>query len=307
MTNDVAQFAALSGAEKRADADVPLDLSIGTQRADAADQFDPLTYERGLRPERWRVVVLGAFKRGKSALINAIAGSRVLDDEGGTEEFAFPVHVRYGPEAKAYELGDDAGWNPIELKAAGSAATRTPVLIEVPWKLPRELVLVHAPAFDSGAPQASEIALAASSKASEVLALFSRQLSDRELELYGRVAEFGTPMTFVHTIADNEAATERRNVVMLAERYLTERGITPQRMFTVSTLEYRRALEEQRAPAAWNELLGLLATLESHADEHMQRLARTQRDRAMQEQLTHAPPDATTKKPGLFSRLFGRT
>ena len=307
MTNDVAQFAALSGAEKRADADVPLDLSIGTQRADAADQFDPLTYERGLRPERWRVVVLGAFKRGKSALINAIAGSRVLDDEGGTEEFAFPVHVRYGPEAKAYELGDDAGWNPIELSAAGNAATRTPVLIEVPWKLPRELVLVHAPAFDSGSPQASEIALAASSKASEVLALFSRQLSDRELELYGRVAEFGTPMTFVHTIADNEAATERRNVVMLADRYLTERGITPQRMFTVSTLEYRQALEEQRAPAAWNELLGLLATLESHADEHMQRLARTQRDRAMQEQLTHAPPDATTKKPGLFSRLFGRT
>ncbi len=309
IERDVTSFAAASGAERRdrADSDVPLDLVAGTQHADATDQFDPITYERGLRPERWRVVVLGAFKRGKSALINAVAGSRVLDDEGGTEEFAFPVHVRYGPEARAYELGDDAGWNPIELSAAGAAATRTPVLIEVPWKLPRQLVLVHAPAFDSGASHASDIALAASSKASEVLALFSRQLSDRELELYGRVAESGTPMTFVHTIADNEAPTERRNVVMLADRYLTERGITPQRIFTVSTLEYREAIEEHRAPAAWNELLALIATLETHADEHMQRLARTERDRAMQTQIAHAGTATESKKPGILARLFGRS
>ena len=139
-----------------------------------------------------------------------------------------------------------------------------------------------------------------------MLALFSRQLSDRELELYGRVAEFGTPMTFVHTIADNEAPTERRNVVMLADRYLTERGITPQRIFTVSTLEYRQAVEEHRAPAAWNELLALIATLESHADEHMQRLARIDRDRTMQKQIAHAKPDAQSKKPGILARLFGR-
>ena len=33
--------------------------------------FDPRTYEHGLRPERWRVAVLGAFRRGKSSLINA--------------------------------------------------------------------------------------------------------------------------------------------------------------------------------------------------------------------------------------------
>ena len=52
--------------------------------------------------------------------------------------------------------------------------------------------------------------------ASEVLCLFSRQLSDRELELYERVAEFGRPMLFAHTIADNEAPNERRHVVELA-------------------------------------------------------------------------------------------
>jgi len=218
--------------------------------------------------------------------------------------------VRYGPEHRAYELADDAAWNEIPLADAMQAASRTPVLIETPWKLPRELVLVHAPPFDSGAPLAAEIAQAAAASASEIVALFSRQLSDRELELYGRVAETGKPMTFVHTMADNEDSSERRGVVMLADRYLRERAIVPQRMFTVSTLEYRQALEAQRAPAGWNELLALRSTLESHAEEHMARLARAEREAAERERLgTKAAPDAadrTERSGGLFGRLFGR-
>ena len=80
-------------------------------------------------------------------------------------------------------------------------------------------------------------------------------------------------MTFVHTMADHEDAAERRNVVMLADRYLRERAIVPQRIFTTSTLEYREALDAGRAPAGWNELVALRATLEAHAEEHMARLA----------------------------------
>ncbi len=175
-------------------------------------------------------------------------------------------------EHRAYALGDDAGWNPIALDEVLAAASATPVLIETPWTLPRQLVLVHAPAFDSGFPLAGEIVRAAADAASEILALFSRQLSDRELELYGRIAEGGKPMTFVHTMADHEDGSERRNVVMLADRYLRERAIVPQRIFTVSTLEYRAALEAARAPAGWNELVALRATLEAHAEEHMARL-----------------------------------
>ena len=115
------------------------------------------------------------------------------------------------------------------------AALRTPLLVETPWDLPRELVLVHAPPFDSGFPLAEEIVGAAAAGASEILALFSRQLSDRELDLYGRLAQLGKPMTFVHTIADNETPADRRNVVSLADRYLARAGIVPQRIFTVST------------------------------------------------------------------------
>jgi hypothetical protein len=220
------------------------------------------------------------------------------------------VHVRYGDEHRAYALGDDAGWNQIALDEALDAAARTPVLIETPWTLPRELVLVHTPAFDSGFPLASEIVRAAASAGSEILALFSRQLSDRELELYGSIAESGKPMTFVHTMADHEDSAERRNVVMLADRYLRERSIVPQRIFTTSTLEYREALDASRAPAGWNELIALRSTLEAHAEEHMTRLARAERERAEVERLANAAPQpaapGATERGSFLRRLFGR-
>jgi predicted GTPase len=307
-------FARESRAERAelADPAVPLDPQAGRERVapDGAARFDPHTYEHGLRPERWRVAVLGAFKRGKSSLINAIAGSRVLPDEGADVEMHFPVHVRYGERHRAYALGDDAGWNEIAPADALAAAARTPLLIETPWALPRQLVLVHTPAFDSGFPLANEIVRAAAQAASEIVALFSRQLSDRELELYGTVAQAAKPITFVHTMADHEDSAERRNVVMLADRYLRERAIAPQRIFTTSTLEYREALDAGRAPAGWNELVALRSTLEAHAEEHMARLARGERERAQAERLAQsvtpsAPPPAS-ERGSILKRLFGR-
>ncbi len=295
-----------------ADPAVPLDPHAGRERVtqDGAARFDPHTYEHGLRPERWRIAVLGAFKRGKSSLINAMAGSRVLPDEGADVEMHFPVHVRYGERHRAYALGDDAGWNEIAPNEALDAATRTPLLIETPWTLPRQLVLVHTPAFDSGFPLANEIVRAAAQSASEIVALFSRQLSDRELELYGTLAQATKPITFVHTMADHEDAAERRNVVMLADRYLRERAIVPQRIFTTSTLEYREAVDAGRAPAGWNELVALRSTLEAHAEEHMARLARGERERAEVERLAKsAPPSAApaaSERGSLLKRLFGR-
>jgi hypothetical protein len=297
-------FARESRSERRevADAAIPLDPSAGTQRvtADHEVRFDSRTYEHGLRPERWRIAVIGAFKRGKSSLINALAGTHVLHDEDGDGDLRFPVHVRYGAEPCIYALSDDAQWDAIPAAAMMEAATRTPVLVETPWDLPRELVLVHAPAFDSGFPLAEEIVAAVATSASEVVALFSRQLSDRELDLYGRLAPLGKPMTFVHTIADNETAAERRTVVMLAERYLRERSIATKRIFTVSTRE---------EDASWNELRAFRATLASHAEEHMDRLSRAARAHAEEARLAAAPVAAAVDRPrgSLLGRLFGRS
>jgi len=288
-----AAFAAEMGAGRGRTATAAVSSPEAPARAaGAGGRFDPVTYEHGLHPERWRVAVLGAWKRGKSSLINALAGRPVLADADDAA-FHYPVHVRYGPEPHAYALTDDAAWDEIAPETVLAAAAKTPVLVLVPWSLPHELVLVHAPAFDAGAPAAEEIVLAAAGAASEVLALFSRQLSDRELDLYARVARLGKPLTFVHTIADNETSTERRRIVTLAERYLRERAIVTSRIFTVSTREH----------AGWNELDALRGTLVAHAEEHMERLRRLQRERAEQARLStagHGP-----RKPSLFERILG--
>ncbi|HEV3154139.1 MAG TPA: dynamin family protein [Candidatus Baltobacteraceae bacterium] len=274
------------------------------RRAHAAEEFDRQAYELGLRPQRWRVAILGALRRGKSSLINAFAGRRVLADEVAGA-IAYPVHVRYGEQEEAFALQSGGSWREIEIESALEEATRNPVLILTPWKLPRELVLVHAPAFDAGDATLEDVCMVAAGAASEVLCLFSRQLSDRELALYQRVAESGKPMMFAHTLADNESPAERRHVVELAQQYLRERNIPSQRVFTVSTLEYAQAKKERRAPAGWNELDALISTITAHAEEHMARLERLERAAAQ----TNAPASPQPGQPqaekprGLFARL----
>lgn len=277
------------------------------RRAHVEALFDREAYQRGLRPQRWRVAVLGALRRGKSSLINAFAGHRVLADESAGE-IAYPVHVRYGETEGAFALGPDGAWREIEIESALEEATRNPVLILTPWKLPRELVLVHAPAFDAGDATLEDVCMVTARASSEVLCLFSRQLSDRELTLYERIAQLGKPMTFAHTLADNESSAERRHVVELAQQYLRERTIPVQRVFTVSTLEYAQAKREQRAPAGWNELDALVSTIAAHAEEHMARLERLERAQRAETEKSAQPGDQPlAEKPrGFFSRLFSR-
>lgn len=277
------------------------------RRSHVEAQFDREAYQRGLRPQRWRVAVLGALRRGKSSLINAFAGHRVLADETAGE-IAYPVHVRYGEKEEAFALQSDGTWREIEIESALEEATRNPVLILTPWKLPHELVLVHAPAFDAGDSTLEDICMVTARASSEVLCLFSRQLSDRELTLYERVAQIGKPMMFVHTLADNETASERRHVVELAQQYLRERAIPVQRLFTVSTLEYAQAKREHRAPAGWNELDALVSTIFAHAEEHMARLERLERAQRTESVPKGDQPQEqpAEKQRGFFARLFSR-
>lgn len=284
----------------------PADPGPAAVRAAHADPaFDKSSYGLGLRPERWRVAVLGALRRGKSSLINAIAGRRVLnDDVAGSVRF--PIHVRYGEREQAYALHDDGRWEEIPFERVAEAAAENAVLALVPWKMPPQLVLVHAPAFDSGDAHAEDVNVVVASHASEVLCLFSRQLSDRELDLYERVAEFGRPMLFAHTIADNEAPNERRHVVDLARDYLTARKVPVERIFVVSAHEYDAARAANRAPAGWNETEALRSTLESHAEAHMARLERRAKTLASGRSQAEEAPAESTGKRGFFGRLFGK-
>lgn len=274
------------------------------RRAHVAEAFDREAYNRGLQPQRWRVSVLGGLRRGKSSLINAFAQTRVLTDEAAGQ-MTYPVHVRYGEQQTAYALSADGTWRELGIEAAPGEAAENPLLILTPWRLPRELVLVHAPAFDSGEATAEDVCVVAAAASNEVLCLFSRQLSDRELAFYERTAELGRPMIFVHTLADNESPAERRHVAELAQEYLRERKIPVQRLFTISTAEYAAAKRDGRPPAAWNEIEALVATIAAHAEEHMARLERLKRAAA-------PPAEAIASRPlpargnGFFARFFHR-
>jgi GTP-binding protein EngB required for normal cell division len=277
MADTAAAFAHATSQERSA-------LQAGATPATAAptsptSAFDRHSYARGLRPERWRVVVLGAFKRGKSSLINALGGSAVLPDEDGGE-LRFPVHVRYGAERRVFALADDGRWEPRADGDVAAAAQHAPVLLETPWNLPPRLVLVHAPAFDAGIPLADEIVAAAAAGASEMLALFSRQLADRELAFYARLAG-QAPLTFVHTLADVESPDERRSVVRLAQRYLREHRIPAAGLLTVST----------RSTEPWNELPALRERLTARAADDAARSDGP------------APPPA---RASLLARILGR-
>jgi len=301
--------AAVVGFMEREEEIAPADAGPVTVRAAHADAstFDTNAYDRGLRPSRWRVAILGALRRGKSSLINAIAGRIVLtDDIAGSVRF--PIHVRYGEIEQAFALAETGEWREIAFETASLQAADRPVLVLVPWTLPRELVLVHAPAFDSGDAAAEDVSVVAASHASEVLCLFSRQLSDRELSLYERVAEFNKPMIFAHTFADNEASNERRHVVELASEYLQARNIPTERVFVVSSQEYDEARSQKRAAAGWNEMGALRSTLEGHAESHMARLDRLARSAAERSgSATAKQSEQAEERPkGLLSRLFGK-
>ena len=165
---------------------------------------------------------------------------------------------------------------------------------------------MHAPAFDSGDPHAEDVNAVVASHASEVLCLFSRQLSDRELDLYERVAEYGRPMLFAHTIADNEAPGERRGVVELAAQYLTSRNIPFECIFTISAQEFAQARAAGRAPAGWNETAALEATLEAHAQSHMARLERLAKARSTAAAPAPIPAARKPEKSGVWARLLGK-
>jgi predicted GTPase len=254
-------------------------VTAPTDRTAEIPAFDADAYASGLRPQRYRVTVLGALDRGKSTFINAVAGSRLLAD-GAETDARFPIHVRYGSERRAYALVREGAWHDIAIDAAMAQASRSPVLIEVPWSMPRELVLVHAPAFDSGEANAEAIALAAAANASEIVMLFSRQISDREVSVLEHVQAFGRPVLLAHTMADTESAAERRTVVELAQRVVSERRIAIERIFTISGSDALAAAADGRALAPWNELYALRDTLAAHAEEHMARLARRERENA---------------------------
>jgi hypothetical protein len=166
----------------------------------------------------WHVLVAGEFKKGKSALVNALLGVPVC----GTDAVAFtavPTIIRYGARPSAEIVLDSGQRRPIDPAAAARYATEDVVdegpvsgarLAAVEVELPRELlrsglVLVDTPGIGGGfAAAAAAATMRAMSLADAVLMVSdaSQEYTAAEVELLRRAAEICPRMLCVLTKTD---------------------------------------------------------------------------------------------------------
>src|SRR2546430_10678438 len=138
-----------------------LDAAIAeTRRLGRADLAGRLAAQRDqVTSGAWHVLVAGEFKKGKSALVNALLGVPVC----GTDAVAFtavPTIIRYGPAPAAEVVLDSGQRRTIDPAQAARYATEGAIgeearLESVEVALPRELlrgglVLIDTPGIGGG-------------------------------------------------------------------------------------------------------------------------------------------------------------
>lgn len=167
------------------------------QRHDLAERLRQVT-RRLDQTEAW-VVVVGAYKQGKSALINALVGAEVcpLDDTAAT---AVPTFVRFGPQPRAFAAVDAEGEPSVEVSEVpfehvarlvleGGEPADPPVRavhLTVPSPLlARGLVLVDTPAAGglTSATGAAVVHAAGAADAVVVVSDASQELTRAEVDL----------------------------------------------------------------------------------------------------------------------------
>jgi Dynamin family len=186
-----------------------------TSRLGRQDLAGRLTAQRDqVTSGAWHVLVAGEFKKGKSALVNALLGVPVC----GTDAVAFtavPTIIRYGA-APAAELVLDSGQrrriDPAQAAryategAIGEEARLEAVEVELPRELLRGgLVLIDTPGIGGGfAAAAAASTMRAMSLADAVLVVSdaSQEYTAAEVELLRRAAEICPRLLCVLTKVD---------------------------------------------------------------------------------------------------------
>ena len=161
----------------------------------------------------WHVLVAGEFKKGKSALVNALLGVPVC----GTDAVAFtavPTVIRYGAQPVAQLVMDSGQRHPIDPATAARYAPEGLLdgarLEAIEVELPRELlrgglVLVDTPGIGGGfAAAAAAATMRAMSLADAVLLVSdaSQEYTAAEVELLRRAAEICPRLLCVLTKTD---------------------------------------------------------------------------------------------------------
>jgi dynamin family protein len=179
-----------------------LDEAIAeTRRLGRADLAGRLAAQRDqVTSGAWHVLVAGEFKKGKSALVNALLGVPVC----GADAAAFtavPTIIRYGTEAGAELVLDSGQRRRIDVRAAGRYANTgtdgdiplQAVEVTLPRELLREgLVLVDTPGIGGGFAAAQAAAtMRAMSLADSVLIVSdaSQEYTAAEVEFLRRAED----------------------------------------------------------------------------------------------------------------------
>lgn len=192
-----------------------LDAAIAeTRRLGRADLAGRLAAQRDqVTAGAWHVLVAGEFKKGKSALVNALLGVPVCS----TDPVAFtavPTIIRYGDEAGAELVLDSGQRRRIDARAAAQYATRgtegqirlQAVEVALPRELLREgLVLIDTPGIGGGFAAAQAAAtMRAMSLADSVIVVSdaSQEYTAAEVEFLRKAAELCSDLLCLLTKTD---------------------------------------------------------------------------------------------------------
>ena len=214
-----------------------------------------------LAEDRFHLVVLGEFKRGKSSLINAILGRELLPT-AAVPLTSVVTAVRYGPFERASILRSGGRFpeeiplaaladfvtergNPNNEKSIASAEVEAPAAF-----LKRGLHLVDTPGVGSVHSESTAVTRAFLPEADAAVFVTSAEapLAHSEMSFLDAVRSYVRKVFFVVNKMDVVAPEERPEVTRFVERVLTERlGIERARVFPLSA---RLALEAKASGAS---------------------------------------------------------
>lgn len=228
---------------------------------------------RRVREGRFFVACVGQFKRGKSSLVNALVGARVLPT-GVAPVTSVVTVVRYGDRTEARVALDDReivvptsdlARYVSEQGNPGNVKNVRAVEVQVPSELLRSgMCIVDTPGIGSviGANTAATSAFVPKIDAALVVLGADPPISGEELTLVTQIAAEVDTLLFVLNKADRFTDEERGEARAFCERVLRERlGKVPGALFEVSAMERLTGADGRRD---WQ---ALVTTLEGVAAE----------------------------------------
>jgi GTPase SAR1 family protein len=193
--------------------------------------------ERLARPDE-RIVVVGEFKKGKSAFINALVGAKIcpVDDHDAT---AVPIVIRYGAETCAVVVRDDPGDPARQLREAvdlsnlaayalesGNGSQVRQIEVQCPEPLLKVgLVIVDTPGVGGLEASTTVATLSAVRGAHGVIFVSdaSQEFTAPEMEFLVSVGQLCPNIVCVLTKTD--VFHRHRDIVALNREHLKDRGL----------------------------------------------------------------------------------